>query len=288
MNRFFTNCLAIAAFLIHSPFAQAQDNSLLYEVTGKKLTAPSYLYGTFHLVCPADLVVSDAIKKAVADTRQLYLEIDMDDPALQSTMMQSLMFTNGKTVKDYMSADDYTALDTYLQKNSGMSLAALTAIKPIGLYSFMAMSALGCQPASYDMTLMQLASKDKKEVLGLERLEDQMAIFDKIPMEKQVSMLVDMARKPEEAKQELAKLLAAYKAQDLTAMMKQIKESKYDGLEGFESDLLEKRNQNWIPIIEKAVQTTPTFFAFGAGHLGGEKGVIALLRKQGYTVKAIK
>ncbi|HEX9958902.1 MAG TPA: TraB/GumN family protein [Fibrella sp.] len=266
----------------------AQDNALLYEVTGKSLAQPSYLYGTFHLVCPNDLVVSDAIKKAVSDTKQLYLEIDMDDPTLQSSMMQSLMFTNGKTIKDYLSADDYSVLNAYLQKNSGMSLAALTAIKPIGLYSFLAMSALGCQPASYDMTLMEMASKDKKEVLGLERLEDQMAIFDKIPMEKQVAMLVDMARKPNEAKQELAKLLAAYKAQDLTAMMKQMKESKYDGLEGFESDLLEKRNQNWIPIIDKAVQTKPTFFAFGAGHLGGDKGVIALLRKQGYTVRAVK
>lgn len=286
MNTFLTFATAFFS-LATTAFAQP-DNSLLYEVTGKNLAAPSYLYGTFHLVCPTDLVVTEATKKAVADTKQLYLEIDMDDPALQSTMMQSLMFTNGKTVKDYMSAADYSMLDAYLQKNSGMSLAALTAIKPIGLYSFMAMSALGCQPASYDMTLMQLASKDKKEILGLERLDDQLAVFDKIPMEKQVAMLVDMARKPDEAKQELANLLAAYKAQDITAMMKQMKESKYDGLEDFEADLLEKRNQNWIPVIEKAVADRPTFFAFGAGHLGGNKGVIALLRKQEYTVKAVK
>ncbi len=290
----FTKIIRLSAatlFILSTAFAQkttAQDKSLLYEVTGNKLTAPSYLYGTFHLVCPNDLVLTDAIKKAVADAKQLYLEVDMDDPTLQATMMQNLMFTNGKTIKNYLSAEDYKLLDAYLQKNSGMSLAALTAIKPIGLYSFMAMSALGCQPASYDMSLMQLAAKDKKEVLGLERIEDQMAIFEKIPMEKQVSMLVEMARKPDEAKQELAKLLAAYKAQDLTAMMRQMKESKYDGLEGFETDLLTTRNQNWIPIIEKAAQTKPTFFAFGAGHLGGEKGVIALLRKQGYTVKAVK
>lgn len=286
MNHFLTTCLITA-----STFSQpiyAQDNALLYAVTGKNLTAPSYLYGTFHLVCPTDLVITDAMKKAVSDTKQLYLEIDMDDPSLQATMMKGLMFTDGKTVKDYMSASDYTLLDTYLQKSSGMSLAALTAIKPIGLYSFMAMGALDCQPASYDLTLMELASKDKKEVLGLETIGDQMAVFDKIPMDKQVAMLIDMARKPDEAKQELANLLVAYKSQDITAMMKQMKESKYDGLEDFEADLLEKRNQNWIPVIEKAATNKPTFFAFGAGHLGGEKGVIALLRKQGYSVKAVK
>ena len=272
--------------LTTSAFCQT-DNALLYQVSGKNLTAPSYLYGTFHLLCPTDLSVTDAMKRAVTDTKQLYLEIDMDDPALQSTMMKSMMFTDGKTVKDYMSAEESTLLDTYLQKTPGMSLAALAAVKPFGLYSFMIIRALGCQPASYDLTLMQLATKDKKEVLGLERVEDQMAIFDKIPMDKQVKMLVDMARKPDEAKLDLAKLIAAYKAQDLTAMMKQMKESKYDGLEDFEADLLDKRNQNWIPVIEKAAATTPTFFAFGAGHLAGDKGVVALLRKQGYTVKAV-
>ncbi|RYF78489.1 MAG: TraB/GumN family protein [Cytophagaceae bacterium] len=286
MNRFLTTCLVTASTIFHT--ISAQDNSLLYEVTGKNLPAPSYLYGTFHLVCPTDLVVTDAMKKAVSDTKQLYLEIDMDDPTLQATMMQCLMFTNGKTLKDYMSADDYTMLDTYLKKSSGMNMAALSAIKPIGMYSFLAMSALGCQPASYDLTLMELASKDKKEILGLETIGDQMAVFDKIPMEKQVAMLVDMARKPDEAKQELANLLAAYKSQDITAMMQQMKDSKYDGLEGFEADLLEKRNQNWIPVIEKAATDKPTLFAFGAGHLGGDKGVIALLRKQGYTVKTVK
>ena len=272
--------------LTTSAFCQT-DNALLYQVSGKNLTAPSYLYGTFHLLCPTDLSVTDAMKKAVTDTKQLYLEIDMDDPALQSTMMKSMMFTDGKTVKDYMSAEESTLLDTYLQKTPGMSLAALSALKPIGVYSYMSVGVLGCQPVSYDLTLMQLAAKDKKEVLGLETVAEQMAIFDKIPMDKQIKMLVDVARNLDEAKQKNAKMLAAYKAQDLTAMMKQIKESKYDGLEDFEADLLDKRNQNWIPIIEKAAAATPTLFAFGAGHLAGDKGVVALLRKQGYTVKAI-
>ncbi|KAB7730357.1 TraB/GumN family protein [Rudanella paleaurantiibacter] len=281
--------LSLCAAILCSTSAIAQDNSLLYEVTGNGLTQPSYLYGTFHLVCPNDLVLTEATKKAVADTKQLYLEIDMDDPALQSSMMRSMMLTGGKTLKDYLPADDYTLLDNHLKATSGMGLAQVGGLKPIAIYSFMTMGALGCQPASYDMTLMQMAANDKKEILGLEKLEDQLAIFDKIPMEKQVTMLADMARKPGEVKAELDKLLAAYKSQDLTAMMKQMKESKYDGgLDDFEADLLDKRNQNWIPVIEKAVKDKPTLFAFGAGHLGGDKGVINLLRQKGYTVKGIR
>ena len=269
--------------------ATAQDNALLYEVTGNGLAQPSYLYGTFHLVCPNDLILSDALKKATADAQQLYLEIDMDDPNLQSSMMQGMMLTGGKTMKDLMSADDYTVVDSYLQKKSGMGLAQVGGLKPIALYSFMMMGVLGCQPVSYDLTLMQMATKDKKEILGLERLEDQLALFDKIPLEKQVSMLAEMARKPDEVQKELANLLMAYKAQDLAGMIKQMKESKYDGgLDEFEADLLDKRNQNWIPVIEKAAKDKPTLFAFGAGHLGGDKGVIKLLRDKGYAVKGVK
>ncbi len=281
--------LSLVAAGLLATTATAQDNSLLYEVTGNNLAQPSYLYGTFHLVCPNDLVLTEATKKAVADAQQLYLEIDMDDPTMQSSMMKGMMLTDGKTMKDLMSADDYAVVDNYLQKKAGMGLAQVGGLKPIALYSFMMIGALGCQPASYDLTLMQMALKDKKEILGLEQLNDQMAIFDKIPIDKQVSMLADMARKPDDVQKELASMLAAYKAQDLTSMMKQMKESKYDGgLEDFEADLLDKRNQNWIPVIEKAAKDKPTLFAFGAGHLGGDKGVINLLRAKGYTVKAIK
>jgi uncharacterized protein len=284
-----TKLLSLLVAALGTFTATAQDNTLLYEVSGNGLSQPSYLYGTFHLVCPNDLILTDATKKAVSDAQQLYLEIDMDDPAMQSSMMKGMMMPAGKTIKDYISADDYTLLDNYLKSGMGMGLAQIGGMKPIAIYSVMTMSALGCQPASYDLTLMQMANKDKKEVLGLERLDDQMAVFDKIPMEKQVSMLVDMARKPNEVKDELNKLLAAYKNQNLPEMMKQIKESKYDGgLEDFEADLLEKRNQNWIPVIEKAAKDKPTMFAFGAGHLGGDKGVINLLRKKGYVVKGVK
>jgi len=70
--------------------------------------------------------------------------------------------------------------------------------------------------------------------------------------------------------------------------MKLMRESKFDSdTKGFEDEILDKRNQNWIPIIEKAAHDKSTFFAFGAAHLAGEKGVVSLLRAKGYTVKPL-
>jgi uncharacterized protein YbaP (TraB family) len=270
--------------------AQNQDNALLYEITGPGISKPSYLYGTFHLVCPADLNITDATKKAIDSTRQVYLELDMDDPALMQGMMKTMMMTDGKNLKGLLKPDDYTVLDNYLKQKLNMNLAQMGTMKPIALLSLLYMTVLPCQPASYDLTFAQMAAKDKKEVLGLETLDAQLAALNKIPVQEQLKGLVDMARKPEQAKKEFNDLLTAYKAHDLNKMMAMMKTSQFGGgdLTQFEDSLLGERNANWIPVIEKAAKEKPTFFAFGAGHLGTPKGVVNLLRKKGYTVKAVE
>lgn len=56
----------------------------------------------------------------------------------------------------------------------------------------------------------------------------------------------------------------------------------------YEDVMLTKRNENWIPVISEVSKYKPTFFGVGAAHLAGERGVIMLLRKQGFTVEAVK
>lgn len=275
-------------FLAASLATWAQDTTLLYRLTGPGLTQPSYLYGTFHLLCPNDLQITPATENAIHGAQQMYLELDLDDPAMMAQMQKSMFMTGGKTTKDLLSAEDYTLLDNYLKKNIQIGLAQVGGLKPIGLLSLMYMSMLSCQPASYDMTFAQMAGKDKKEVLGLETIEDQLAALDKIPLEDQLKGIVDMAKKPDEAKAEFAQFLNVYKTHDVARLTAAMKESKFDaGANEYENSLLRDRNLRWIPVIEKAAKAKPTFFAFGAGHLGGEQGVLTLLRQKGYTVTPV-
>jgi uncharacterized protein len=268
--------------------AYGQDKSLLYEVSGKGLAQPSYLYGTFHLVCPTDLQVTEATRKALTQSQRLYLELDLDDPALLASMMKAVAMPPGKNAKDILSADDYAVLDAYLQKNLGVGLAQFGVLKPVALQSMLVAVMLKCEPASYDMKFAEMAGQQGKEILGLETLEDQMTALDKLPVEKQFKELADMARKPEEARKEFTGLLAAYKAQDLPLLNKLMRESQFEeDSEKFDDEILHKRNANWIPTIEKAAREKATFFAFGAGHLIGPKGVISLLREKGYNIKVL-
>lgn len=67
--------------------------------------------------------------------------------------------------------------------------------------------------------------------------------------------------------------------------------SNYDnGLEGNESSdpLVYVRNQAWLPTLTKELSKGSVFIAVGYGHLYKEKGLLSLLKAQGFTIKKVK
>ena len=52
--------------------------------------------------------------------------------------------------------------------------------------------------------------------------------------------------------------------------------------------MLKVRNEKWLPKMLSAMKKAPTMFAFGAGHLLGDEGIIQLLRNAGYKVEQVK
>lgn len=278
--------LTLFILCLFGHFVNAQEKSLLWQISGNGLSRPSYVYGTIHLICPKDYFMTDSTKAAFAKTEQVYLELDMDDPSMMSKMMQTAMFSDGKKLKDYLKPEDATLLNDYFKQKMGMGIDQINGMKPFLVMSMLYMTLLSCQPQSYELVFTQMATNAKKEMIGLETVEFQMGIFDQIPYEKQAGLLADMVRKKEDSSKKFGDMVALYKAQDVEGLLKVMDESDWD-FNGYEDLLLANRNATWIPIMEKAIQAKPTFFAVGAGHLGGKKGVLSLLKKQGYTVKAV-
>jgi len=125
------------------------------------------------------------------------------------------------------------------------------------------------------------------ETAGLESIEYQMSIFDSIPYKAQARMLVDAVNAEQDTTSNMSTqmddMITTYKAQDLKALHSLLGNDKF-GLEEFEDVLLIQRNKNWIPIMKEQIMEMPTFFAVGAGHLGGQEGILALLRAEGYSL----
>lgn len=278
----------LLSFLISSLILLAQppkQKTLLWQISGKAINQPSYLFGTFHLLCSKDFKVPDTIQQLMRATQQLYLELDIDDPKLNAAMMKGIRMKDNKTLKDFIAAKDYDSVAKIFKDKTGMPLSMVQNYKPFMLTSMLYPSILDCPTVSVEMELAKIAKQNNYETFGLETVEDQLAVFDKIPYENQAKTFVDMLYNFNKSKAELNNMLQLYKSQNIKKLYKSINSDSNYG--NFETELLQTRNQNWIPVIEKAATTKPTFFAVGAGHLGGKFGVINLLRKQGYTVTPI-
>ena len=264
---------------------QAQENALLWQVTGKDLKQPSFLFGTIHMICPEDFSISDSIRSTFNRTGKLYLEIDMDDASLMIKTVQLSMLKQG-SIRDLMNSESYTRLERLMKDTIGMPMIMVNKMKPFTLLSLLYSKILPCRkPESYEQRLLEMAKKQNMEVLGLEKLEDQFAVFDKIPDTTEISMIMEMIDNYEIQRTEFAKMVLLYNHKDLNGLANMINASP--DMAGFEDILLINRNKNWIPVMEKAMAAQPTFFAVGAGHLPGENGVIGLLKKSGYTITPV-
>lgn len=281
----------------HSVLAQKQKQkqkeanavptaSLLWEISGKGLAKPSYLFGTIHMLCKDDLQLSENLRAKFAQSEQLALEIDMSDPKMNMELMQGLMMPDKQSLKTLLTEEEYEKVKRFFNDSLQINIAMVERMKPFFANSLTLPKLLSCAVAGYEERLMQLAKEQQKGIKGVETVQDQLAAADGIPLQQQAQMLVEMAADFQKAKNDFAELLQIYRSQDVEALYRLIARQSSE-LDNFEATLLEKRNLNWIPVMGRMAQEKPTFFAVGAGHLGGEKGVIALLRKEGYQVKPL-
>ena len=268
-----------------------KENSLLWEISGNDLTTPSWLYGTIHLIGKDDFFLSDSTKSFIEQAEKVTFEINMEemnDMSAQFGMLMKAFMEDGKTLKSLLSKEDYTLVQSHFEK-IGLPLFMFERIKPMFLTVMasgdMSPDAMSSgEMLSYEMEIMELSNG--KEIGGLESMEFQMSVFDSIPYDAQAQMLVESIKSAGAGDEDFAQMVEMYKNQDIQGMVDMMGED--EGIAEYEDILLNTRNQNWIPIMGEMMKEQPTFFAVGAGHLGGKKGVISLLREEGYTLKAVK
>ena len=273
--------------LMQSIAQSNKANALLWEISGNGLQQPSYLFGTIHMICKEDFTISELAKQTFNTSKQVYLELDMDDPQLQSVMMGLMQLPGKESLKNKLGESNFNKLDSFLKKEMNMNLAVFDGFKPMLVMSLLAQRLLSCAAMeSYEINFVKMASEQKKELLGLERVEDQVGVFDAIPDSLEIRSIMNMVNDFESQKKEFTRMSSLYKAQDLESLYQLMAQSPE--MMGSQELLLDRRNRNWIPIMESAMKKSSTFFAVGAGHLGGSQGVLELLRKQGYKVKPIQ
>jgi hypothetical protein len=168
-----------------------------------------------------------------------------------------------------------------------MPLSMMQGMKPYFLIAMLYPKMMKCKTASgVEEELMKIAKENKKEIKGLETMQFQASVFDSIPYEWQAKELLKNIDSFPYYKKEFDTMVMQYKSQQLSAMEKLMSKSEL-GSEKFNDFLLTKRNINWVAQLKNIMNKKSLFVAVGAGHLVGNKGLINLLRKEGYTVEPL-
>jgi len=218
----------------------------------------------------------------------------MQDPMAQIGLFMKAFMNNGTTIRDLLSEEDYKLVKDHFE-GMGLPFMLFERVKPLFLSVFasedfsmsdMDMSMAMSGSKSYEMEFLAIAEEKSMSVGGLETMEFQISMFDSIPYDMQAEMLVESIQAEEEGGEQMDQLIAMYKSQDVEGLFAALGENDEAVME-YEDMIVSGRNKNWIPVMEEMMSVEPVFFAVGAGHLGGENGVVRLLRNAGYTVKPI-
>ena len=195
---------------------------------------------------------------------------------------------NGLKISDLVSPVEYMRLEEYFSKNKSiLPFAMMSRFKPYFITALISEGIMDCkQKSSVEQSIMTEARQYDKEVLGLETIEFQASIFDSIPYEKQAADLVTYVDSIDKFRETTLEMVEMYRNQDINHM-DSLMEKSDPGMMQYMDLLLYDRNIRWAMQIPEQMFQKSTLFAVGAGHLGGEKGVISLLKKQGFTVKPL-
>jgi uncharacterized protein len=290
--RFFALILSLSATAQKS-VPKNDYNTLLWQISGNGLSQPSYLFGTIHMLCKDDAVLSDSLKNVIRNCKDVYLEVDMDNIFEMMGLLKSMKMRNDTTLADLMDKKDYDRVKKYFQEKSGLiPFSMLETYKPLLAVSTLAESAVPCESAvAMEQLIMEEAKRNNKNIKGLETMAYQAGIFDSIPYKIQAEQLIkyvdSSSVENDQESKEFKELADAYKQQDLKKL-EELSNKNDIGISNFTDILLYNRNRNWVEKLKSLLPAKALLIAVGAGHLPGEKGVINLLRKAGYTVKPVK
>jgi len=264
-------------------------HSLLWRISGKGITKPSYLYGTMHVLCADDAALSDSLKAVIAHCDELYFEINLSDMARMLASMKYMRMNDSKRLSDLLKPDEYAKVRDYFSKHASMlPFGMLERFKPMLISGLIEQQGMECQTADgMELMIMKESRPYHKPVRGLETAEFQAGLFDSIPYELQAKELVNYIDSADENGKMMRQLVELYKHQDLEGIDR-LSQKDDNGISGYMDMLLYNRNRKWAKELDSLLTKKSLLVAVGAAHLPGINGVIELLRKEGYTVEPVK
>lgn len=254
-----------------------------------------YLFGTHHLAPVEMLDTLAGFGEAFGQSVAVIGEMDMADaatPAAAMTLSRAGMAPADSTLSKVLSPVQLDSVASLVSLYAGQPVppSAFEPMKPAMLSTMIAMMQSSAAFPDYDPSkqldsyVQTLARKADKEVLGLETVEQQAAVLFGASIAEQARDLMREVAGADRAIETARELAALYVKGDLDGLLK-LMEDPSTGFDAAQSErLITSRNEAWVKILAGLLPTATVLVVVGAGHLVGPKGLLALLRGEGYDV----
>ena len=265
-----------------SPPILPSKKTFLWRISSDDIPGDSYLFGTMHVQDIRAFTNLYLIKEKIAACDAFAAEFHLDNTSAQAASRMAL--PQGISLRDLISEKKYTKLRRIVLKSVGLDIDYFSHSSPFMLTGLIGSQVLGKEMAeSLDQHLWNFAKSESKSMYGIETFEEQMEVLEKIPLKTQIKMLLDLGSNINRYRKHALKTADLYQQGEFQRLSRMVKKNA----RGLRKLLLYRRNEIMAERIYSLAKTTTLFAAVGAGHLGGGKGVIRLLKKEGLKLHPV-
>ncbi len=269
-----------------APVAQDDYKYMFFAVKGKTNTV--YLMGSIHVGNNSFYPFPEKIETAFANTPNIVVEVNTDSKENSEKIKDIDSYgylPNHQTLKDVLTKDLYNALETNLSSYS-VPMERVNRFKPwlvAASLTNLKMMSLG-YVADSGTEKYFLAKAGDKKIFELESFEEQIKIFNSIDANLFLAVTLLSLSSMES---QMETLVESWKNQDMEELEAIVLEGiEDDDQQDYFDKLYFNRNIAMTEKIKSYLGQNENYFVIvGAGHLVGEKGILALLEKAGYTVE---
>lgn len=228
-------------------------------------------------------------------------EIDKEEMTSQDTqtkMGMAMMAPLDSTLDKLFSPEDFAIVEKVFDKyfgSMGVKLSQMKMLKPSAIsVQMQAMQAVKYFPnfnenELIDMAVQTRANEMGRPSIGLETIDEQIAVLFNAPLTEQAEDLLDACKKDDYFMVQSSALVEAYMAQDLAKIESIMTDPEMGGDDAEAMDnLIYDRNRNWVEKLVKMMPERAALVCVGAGHLPGDQGLLQLLRGRGFTVEPMQ
>ncbi len=284
------NVASITVIFASLMSAQVWAESSVWKVT--KGNDYIYIGGTVHILPPSEFPLPAEFEQAYKKSDAIVLETKLPDPsdsAFQMKMMQTMAYTNGKTISEFLSPKTQQQLSDYIT-SLGADFAIFANFKPGFLMTMLTM--LEAQKAQLsgegvDIFYSKKASTDNKAIEYFETADFQMNMIAQMGQGNEEKFIKSSLEQMQDFKGVFLGLLKAWRAGNTEQLNKLAIEPMKDDPETVKL-MLTDRNKNWIKDIDKMfTDNDKEFVLVGVAHLAGKNNVLALLKNKGYQIEKL-